>query len=102
MNLGVLIVHAAANDEALKKVDAYISVVATNILNPIIALGMVATTLLFVWGVFSYMRGAADSSARADGARHVMWGVIGMAIMVSVYGIINLVAATMDKVLLGK
>ena len=98
MNLGVLIVHAAANDEALKKVDAYISVIATNILNPIIALGFVATTLLFVWGVFSYMRGAADSSARADGARHVLWGVIGMAIMVSVYGIINFISATMVSV----
>jgi len=98
MELGVLTVFAAAGDEALRKVDAYIVVLATNILNPIIALGFMVTTLLFIWGVFGYIRGAADSSARTTGTQHILYGVIGMTIMVSVYGIINFISATMTSV----
>ena len=68
--------------------------IKTNILNPLIGLMFAVALLVFLYGVFELIRGQASEDARAKGAQHVLWGVVGMAIMVSVYGIIHLICGT--------
>lgn len=66
------------------------------ILYPIIALLMGVALLVFLWGCFQFIRNADNSSARSEGRQNIMWGIIGMVIMVSAYAILNIAAGTFN------
>jgi hypothetical protein len=64
------------------------------ILFPLIGLLSGIAFIVFLWGCFSYIRGANNVSAREQGVKHITYGIIGLVIMVSAYTILTLVAAT--------
>ena len=64
------------------------------IFNPIIVLLFAVALLVFLWGVFQYVKGADSEDARSTGALHIWWGLIGMVIMVSAFGILNAILGT--------
>lgn len=61
------------------------------IIYPLITLGTAVAVLVFAWGVFQYVQKATDQSAHAKGAKAMMVGIIGFVMMLSAYGILNLV-----------
>lgn len=61
------------------------------IINPVIALLFGVALVVFLWGCFEFVRDAASPDGRSTGGRHILWGSIGMGIMLSVYGIMNLI-----------
>lgn len=63
--------------------------IAQTIINPTITLLFGAAILLFVWGIVEYIRGSDDSSQRQTGARHMLWGIIGIFIMISAVAILK-------------
>ncbi|MFC1802244.1 hypothetical protein ACFLY7_02275 [Patescibacteria group bacterium] len=75
-------------------VDSLITKINTNIINPIIAFLFVFATAIFLWGIFEYVWGADNEEARKTGQQHMVWGVIGLFIMVGVVGLINLILGT--------
>jgi hypothetical protein len=46
---------------------------------------------IFIWGIIEFIAGADNEEKRITGKRHLMWGAIGMFIMFSVYGIIQII-----------
>ncbi len=64
------------------------------VLNPLIGLLLAVAFLVFLWGLFKFISGAGDDEARETGKRHIVWGVLGIFIMLSVFGIIRLLLAT--------
>ncbi|MDB5237375.1 MAG: hypothetical protein JWL88_477 [Parcubacteria group bacterium] len=60
--------------------------------NQIIGLLFAAAFLLFIFGVFRYffLKGG-DSKAREEGRGFMIWGIIGLAVMFSVWGLVRLV-----------
>lgn len=50
--------------------------------------------LVFLWGLFKLIAQGGDPTVRKEAQNHVLWGVVGMAIMVSVYGIIRVIASS--------
>jgi hypothetical protein len=60
------------------------------ILNPIIALGFGWAVVVFFWGLFQFIRNTDSDDERETGKRNIFYGILGMFIMVTVYGIINL------------
>jgi uncharacterized membrane protein YidH (DUF202 family) len=64
------------------------------ILNPIIILLFALAVLIFLYGVFKYVRKSDSEDERETGRRHMIWGVIGMFIMISVFGIMNIIINT--------
>lgn len=64
------------------------------IINPIIVLLFAVAVLVFIYGIFEYFRNGNSSEGRDTGRRHMIAGVIGIAIMVSVFGIIDVVINT--------
>lgn len=52
--------------------------------------------LAFVWGVLNYflMNGGEDKK-REEGRRFVLWGVLGMVLLFSVWGLVNLLLSTL-------
>ncbi len=47
--------------------------------------------IVFIWGVFqAFILNGANEEKRKEGAKFVLWSVIGFAIMISIWGIVNL------------
>lgn len=70
--------------------------IATLIINPLIILGFVIAAVFLFYGI-GEMIWKADNSSELDKSRkNVMYGIIGLFIMFSVYGILKLTLATFN------
>jgi hypothetical protein len=74
--------------------NSFLDSVVREIINPIILLLGAVAFVLFVWGVFEFIRGAAEEEKRAEGRKAILWGLIGLVIIFGAYGIINLALNT--------
>lgn len=75
----------------MKPALAFIHKVNQVIINPIIMLLFAVAVLVFLYGVFLYVKDSDSEDGRATGKQHIIWGIFGMFIMISVFGILNLV-----------
>ena len=61
-------------------------------------------TLIFIifsnytYGVLIFIKNAESPEKRAEGAKSILWGIVGMFIMVSVKGIINIILSTIGAI----
>jgi di/tricarboxylate transporter len=75
----------------MKPALAFIHKVNQVIINPIILLLFAVAVLVFLYGVFLYVKDSDSEDGRAIGRKHIIWGIFGMFIMISVFGILNIV-----------
>jgi uncharacterized membrane protein len=68
--------------------------ITENILTPIISVLFALAFVIFVYGIFGMIASPEDSDKRKHGQDSILWGVVGMFIMISVFGILRLIAAT--------
>src|SRR3989344_978949 len=69
-----------------------VEAVATNtltIINVIVALVFVLAVLVFGWGVVKYIMSAGDPEGEKEARGFLWWGVIGIAVLAFVFGIIQ-------------
>lgn len=64
------------------------------ILNPIIVLGFVVATIVFFYGIVKFIANADSDAERETGKRSIVYGLVGLFIMLSVYGILHFVLNT--------
>jgi hypothetical protein len=67
-----------------------------NITNPLIVLMFAVAALVFFWGIFQFVYHMDSDGEREKGRQNILYGIIGMVIMVSVYGIINIITNTLS------
>lgn len=67
---------------------------ASSFLTSAVALLFAAAFFFFLWGVFEFVRAAGDEEARKKGRDHIIYGVIGLAVMASVYGLVNFLTSS--------
>ena len=60
----------------------------------IIPMIFVLAFLFFLWGVFRFVA-AADSTKKEEGKKFILWGLIGLFVMTSVWGIIKILSTTL-------
>lgn len=77
-------------------VDDFIVSVNEHILNPVIMLMFAIAFIVFLWGVSQLVLNAESEEGRTTGKQHILWGIIGMTIMFSVWGIMNLILGTLE------
>ena len=65
--------------------------IINNIVSPIIYFLIVLAVVYFVWGLFVFIKNADNPKNREEGFEHIKWGIVGIFIMVSAKGIINLI-----------
>ncbi len=65
-----------------------------HVLNPLIFLLLALAFIYFFWGIFTFVSNAESSEARELGKRHMIWGVIGIVIMISAYAILGVITGT--------
>ncbi len=75
----------------MKVLDAFITKVALQIINPIIMLLAGAAFVVFVWGVFQFIAHGGDETKRKEGREAIFWGLVGLVIIFGVYGLLNVV-----------
>lgn len=76
--------------------NAFLDRVVEQIVNPLILLLGAAAFIVFIWGVFVFIKDAGDENKREEGRHAIMWGLIGLVIIFGAYGILNLAAATFN------
>ncbi len=77
-------------------VDKLLNAINTVLINPLIYLMFAAAFVYFMYGVVEFIIGAGNPEKRKVGQQHILWGVIGMVIMISAIGIVNLLTATVN------
>lgn len=65
--------------------------IAEHILNPVIGLMFGIAMIFFVYGVIEFISKADSDQGREAGRKHMIWGVIGMFIMLAVFGLIDII-----------
>jgi len=65
------------------------------VLQPLMVLIFSIGFLVFIWGLVEFLRKSADAN-KVEGKQHMLWGLIGMLIMVSITTIISLIDETFD------
>lgn len=66
------------------------------ILNGVTLLLIAFAVVLFLFGVIKYMTSGADEEKRKEARNTIIYGVIGLFVMVSVWGLVGLVGNTFD------
>lgn len=69
-----------------------IAKIKSEILNPLITLLFAAAVGYFLYGVMVFIRNQGSEKDQEVGKQHMVWGVIGIFLMIAVYGILNLIA----------
>ena len=68
----------------------------TRIINDsIIPLIFALATAFFVWGVVQFViLGAGEEAKRTQGKQHMIWGVVALAVMLGVWGLVSILGST--------
>lgn len=75
---------------------ALIAKIIALFLNPLVIFLSALAVLLFLWGLFNFLRNADSEEARMIGKKHMINGLIGLLVMVSAYGIMSLITGTFN------
>ena len=75
-------------------VDEFILKINEVVLNPLIRFMFVLALIIFFVGVVEFIANSTSDEGRKKGQRHMIWGLVGMTIMFSVWGILALVINT--------
>lgn len=58
---------------------------------------------IIVWGIFGYISHSADEEKRAQARQFIVWGVVGVFCMLSIWGFVNILynTFTLDRQIKG-
>ena len=71
------------------------SAIVATIIDPIILLLFSAGVFLFMWGMVEFLFKSDSEKGRETGQQHMLWGIIGVFIMATVFGIIQIILSTL-------
>jgi len=64
------------------------------IIDPLVLLIFSAGVFLFTWGLVVFLMNSDNPEGRKTGVSHMLWGIVGIFIMATVFGIISIVTET--------
>ena len=74
--------------------DALVQRIGKVLLGPVEMVIFAAGFLLFMWGLVKFMWNVGEGGSQSDGKQHMLWGIIGMFLMVSIWSMIALIDST--------
>ncbi len=90
----MLIQIANIRQQAAQEAQSFVETFNQVFLYPLITLLTAVALLFFVYGAFEYVLNADNEQARSQGAKHMLFGIIGLFVMLSAFAIMRLFAAT--------
>ena len=72
-------------------IEQIINKITEQILNPVVILLFVLATIVFIWGIIQYVIGSQGDTGKLEKAKNtILYGIIGMFIMASAWGIVTI------------
>lgn len=68
----------------------------TSLMNSAIPLIFGLAFLYFIWGLVKYVYAGGDEKARKEGTNMIIWGVVIIFVMLSVWGLVNVLKNTLN------
>lgn len=65
------------------------------LINPLIFMIFALAMVYFIYGLARYLLSPDNEEIRKASKSHMLWGIIGMVIMVSAFGIMNIITNTL-------
>lgn len=90
MNFQFIPVAEASITTLMQKIDKVI-------INPLIILMFALAMVYFIYGLIKYLLSPDNEEVRKSSKSHMLWGVIGMFVMISVFGFMNLILTTLKE-----
>lgn len=81
---------------ASESVDAFVLNVNKLIINPLITLLFGLAVVYFLYGIFQFISNQENEEAKTKGKSHMIWGIVGIVIMMGVFTILNMIMATFN------
>ena len=75
-------------NEFIKNVDVMI-------INPLIELLFALAIVYFLYGVFEFLSNQANEEKKTTGKSHMLWGIVGITIMMGVWTILGILLNTL-------
>ena len=69
-----------------------ISNIKDYILNPIIGFMFAVAVVMFIYGIVEWIWNGDNEEKVEIGKKHMVWGIIGIFVMIGVYGILNILS----------
>ncbi len=80
--------HASAHDPTVEEIA---QTILDKIVIPFVNLLLVAATLFFMYGIIEYIAKSDSDEGRSTGRRHMIWGIVGLVIMISAASIVLII-----------
>lgn len=81
---------------AYASLDSFIGNVDRMIINPLIIFLFALALVYFLYGVFEFIANGANDEKKTIGKSHMLWGVIGLTIMMGVFAILSVILNTLN------
>lgn len=89
-----LIVLLSGAKVAYASIDTFIAKANTAIVNPLIVLLFALAVAYFLYGVLEFILNPESEDKRTTGKSHMIWGIVGITVMLSVWTILGIVLRT--------
>lgn len=76
------------------EIGQFLNKISDAIVDPLIRLMFAASTVVLAWGIFQFIANTESDEKREQGKQAMLWGIIGMFIMLAAYGIIGVLLGT--------
>jgi len=91
-----MLVNYAEASAHIPTAQGFLARINDAVLYPLLTLLTAVAVLVFLYGCFEYVRNSANQEGRASGGRHIIWGIVGIVIMLSAYAILGIAAGTFN------
>ena len=70
--------------------------IVRDLINTLLPVVIALALLYFFWGLAKFILAAGDEAARSEARSIMIWGVIALFVMVSVWGLVNVLVQTFN------
>ena len=81
---------------AYADLDGFIKNVNDMIINPLILFLFALAVVFFLYGVLEFIFNQESEEKKTTGKSHMLWGIVGIAIMLGVWTLLNIIINTLD------
>ncbi|MES3032101.1 MAG: hypothetical protein V4699_02555 [Patescibacteria group bacterium] len=81
---------------ASANLNQFIGNVDRMIINPLISLLFALALAYFLYGMFEFIANGANDEKKTIGKSHMLWGVVGLTIMMGVWAILGVILSTFN------
>ena len=69
---------------------------ANDLINRLIPFIIALTVLVFLYGIFRFVIAGGDGEQRKEAQGYIIWGVVALFVMVSVWGLVNILVRSIN------